>query len=365
MFDYCIVGAGLAGCVLAERLASQAGRRVLVVERRDHIGGNCFDYYDEAGILVHKYGPHYFRTNRRHVFAYLSQFTDWHYVYYRIRVMVDGRLVPLPINLDTVNELYGSSWDSEACQAFFARTRATIPQPANSEEVILAKVGRDLYEKIYEAYTVKQWGLSPRELDPSVCARIPVRFNRDDRYFTDRYQAMPKDGYHRLFARLLAHPKIHLLLKTDWHEIRQAIPFGKLIYTGPIDAFFDHCYGRLPYRSLRFEHETLDQEVFQPVSQVNYPVDYDFTRIVEIKHVTGQRHPKTTIVREYPEADGEPYYPVPRPESQALLEQYLAAARPTGVHFIGRLAQYRYLNMDEVVDEALALFERLAAAEVE
>jgi len=362
MFDYMIVGAGLAGCVLAERLAGQLGKKVLIVDKRDHIGGNCYDYHDAAGVLVHKYGPHYFRTNNRRVFDYLSQFTDWHYCQYKILAFVDGRLVPLPINLDTINTLYGLNLSSLELEAFFEKVREPVAEIKTSEDVVVNRIGRDLYEKFFKGYTIKQWGLDPSELEASVCARIPTRTNRDARYFYDKYQAMPKRGYTAMFGKLIAHPGIHLMLKTDYNEIKDHIAGKRLIFTGPIDEFFNFKFGRLPYRSLRFYFETLHREWFQPVSQVNYPNDYDFTRIVEIKHATGQEHPRTTIVREYPAADGDPFYPIPRPQNQALYEKYRREAdKFKDVYFIGRLAQYKYLNMDEVVALALELFEKQLA----
>jgi UDP-galactopyranose mutase len=358
MLDYLIVGAGLAGCVLAERLAGRLGKKVLIVDKRDHIGGNCYDYYDQAGILVHKYGPHYFRTDSKKVLDYLSQFTDWHPHAYRILAYVDGQLVPLPINLDTVNTLYGLNLSSLELEAFFEKVREPVAEIKTSRDVVVSKVGRELYEKFFRGYTVKQWGLDPSELEASVCARIPVRSNRDARYFNARYQMMPKYGYTHMFSRLIAHPNIHLLLKTDFNDIKDLIDYDRLIYTGPIDEFFDLKFGPLPYRSLRFDFETLDQEWFQSVSQVNYPNDYDFTRIVEIKHATGQKHHRTTIVREYPSGTGDPFYPIPREQNQALYEKYREEAdRLTNVFFIGRLAQYKYLNMDEVVARALELFD--------
>lgn len=359
--DYLIVGAGLAGCVLAERIATQLGQKVLIVEKRNHIGGNCYDYYNEDGILVHKYGPHYFHTNNKKVFDYLSQFTKWHYVFYRIRVVVDGRLVPLPVNLDTINEIYGYRFSTEELKAFLQRIRVQRKEIKNSEDLVVSRLGYDLFNKIYRPYTLKQWGLEPKQLDASVCGRIDIRDNRDDRYFTDKYQAMPKAGYHRLFENMINHPNIFVLLQTKYEDIKDMIQYKKLIYTGPIDAFFEYKYGRLPYRSLRFEHETLDCEYYQPVVQLNYPNEYDFTRIIEIKHVTGQRCPKTTIVREYPQAEGEPYYPVPCAEARAIYEKYEKEAKKLkNVYFIGRLAEYKYLNMDQVVARALALFEKIA-----
>lgn len=359
MFDYLIAGAGLAGCVLAERLASQMNKSVLIVDKRDHIGGNCFDYYDRSGLLVHKYGPHYFRTDNKNVLDYLSRFTAWHHHQYKILAWVDGQHVPFPINIDTINALYGLEMSSFELDDFFKKVRTPIQEIKSSEDVILSQVGQDLYEKFFKNYTQKQWGMDPSELDASVCARIPIRVNRDARYFNAKYQLMPKYGYTRMFKSLLKHPNIHLMLQTDYNEIKTHIPHKYLIYTGQIDAFFDYKFGKLPHRSLRFEFETLDQEWFQPVSQVNFPNDYDFTRIVEIKHATAQQHPKTTIVREYPTADGAPFYPIPRKQNQILYEKYFKETKKIeNTFFIGRLAQYKYLNMDEVVSLALDLFEK-------
>jgi UDP-galactopyranose mutase len=343
---------------LAERLANQLGKRVLIVEKRDHIAGNCYDYYNRDGVLVHKYGPHYFRTNSKRVFDYLSQFTQWHYLQYKVQTFVDGQLLPFPINLDTINMLYGLDLSTPQLEEFLETAREEREQIRSSEDVIVSQVGIELYEKFFKNYTKKQWQLEPSELDASVCGRIPIRTNHDARYFSDRYQAMPKFGYTRMFRNMIAHPNIHVLLKTDYEQIVKSIPFKKMIYTGPIDAFFNYKLGRLPYRSLRFVFETLDQEWYQPVSQVNYPNDYDFTRIVEIKHVTGQKHHKTTIVREYPSDNGEPYYPIPCEKNQTLYDRYKFLADQTqNVYFLGRLAHYRYYNMDEVVELALELFE--------
>jgi UDP-galactopyranose mutase len=360
MFDYLIVGAGFAGSVLAERLASQAGKRVLLVERRAHIGGNAYDCYDSAGILIHQYGPHIFHTNSRDVFEYLSHFTAWRPYQHRVLASVSGQLVPIPINLDTLNRLYGTrltSFDAEAFLASVAEPRDPI---VTSEDVVVSRVGRELYEKFFKHYTRKQWGLDPSELDAAVTARVPVRTDRDDRYFSDRYQAMPLHGYTRMFERMLAHPNIKLLLQADYREVRDVIPHHEVIFTGPIDEYFDFQFGKLPYRSLEFRFETLDEPVHQPVAVVNYPNDYDYTRVTELKHLTGQVHPKTTLVTEYPRAEGDPYYPIPRPENAALYKRYQALADATpGVHFVGRLATYKYYNMDQVVAQALATFERL------
>jgi len=358
-FDYLIVGAGFAGSVLAERLAG-TGARILIVDRRPHIGGNAYDRYDDAGILIHPYGPHIFHTNSKDVFDYLSNFTAWRPYQHRVLASVDGQLLPIPINLDTVNKLYGLNLTSFQVEDFFASVAEKVEQVRTSEDVVVGKVGRDLYNKFFRGYTRKQWGLDPSELDASVTARVPTRTNRDDRYFADTYQAMPLHGYTRMFENMLAHPNIKVMLNTDYREIAPLLEYRHMIYTGPVDAFFDHCYGKLPYRSLEFRHETHDQEVFQPVGTVNYPNDYGYTRISEFKYITGQVAPRTSVVYEYPQAEGDPYYPVPRPENAELYKKYeaLADARED-VTFVGRLATYRYYNMDQVVGQALATFRRL------
>jgi UDP-galactopyranose mutase len=362
MFDYLVVGAGFAGSVLAERLASQAGKRVLVVEKRNHIGGNAYDCHDDAGVMIHKYGPHIFHTNSAQVFDYLSRFTAWRPYQHRVRARVDGQLVPIPINLHTVNTLYGTRYTSFELEQFFASVAEPREQIRTSEDVVVSKVGRELYEKFFRHYTRKQWGLDPAELDASVTARVPTRTNRDDRYFTDRYQAMPLHGYTRMFERMLDHPNIKVLLNCDWREIKDVIQFKEVIYSGPIDEFFDFRFGKLPYRSLEFRWETWNQEWAQPVAVVNYTVDEAYTRVTEMKHLTGQVHPKTSLVYEFPRANGDPYYPVPQPANAALYKDYQALADDTaGVHFVGRLATYKYYNMDQVVAQALTLFQRLQA----
>jgi UDP-galactopyranose mutase len=361
MFDYLIVGAGFAGSVLAERLASQSGKRVLIIDKRPHIAGNMYDHYDDAGILVHRYGPHIFHTNSRAVFDYLSQFTAWRPYEHRVLASVDGQLVPIPINLDTVNRLYGLSLTALEVDAFFASRAEPRAEVRTSEDVVVGKVGRELYEKFFRGYTRKQWGLDPSELDAAVTARVPTRTNRDNRYFTDTYQAMPRHGYTRLFERLLAHPNIKVMLNADFREVDGLIPYRELIYTGPIDAFFGYRYGALPYRSLEFRFETLDRAVAQPVGTVNYPNEHPYTRITEFKHLTGQEHAKTSLVYEIPCAEGDPYYPVPRPENAALYRRYKALAEAeAGVHFVGRLATYQYYNMDQVVAQALKVYRDIA-----
>lgn len=373
-FSYLVVGAGFAGAVLAERLASQCGARCLVIDRRDHIGGNSHDCYDAAGVLLHKYGPHYFRSNSDRIVAYLSEFTEWHPVEYKILCHVDGRHWQFPINLNTFEQLLGRPSTTGEMEAALAEWRVPIAQPKNSEDVIVSQVGWKLYEMFFKNYTRKQWRRDPKDLDASVCGRIPIRTNRDDRYLSEKFQALPKDGYTALFQRLLSHPNIEVRLRTGFDPTSRqpvsldrddspSLTYSHLIYTGRIDEFYGFQFGPLPYRSLRFEPETLSQEFFQPAMQVNYPNDHDFTRIVEIKHATGQKLPATTIVREYPDDFGpgkEPYYPIPAPDSKILYDQYAAlAAREENTSFVGRLATYRYYNMDQVVGMALAEFERI------
>ncbi len=364
-YDYVIVGAGFAGAVLAERLASQSNQRCLVLDRRDHIAGNAYDFQDEAGVLLHAYGPHYFRTNSQRIIDYLSQFTEWHKVEYRILSWAEGQYWQFPINLNTFEQLVGHPSTPEEMQATLDEWRVPIEHPANSEEVIISQVGTKLYEMFFKNYTRKQWQRDPSELAASVCGRIPVRTNRDDRYLAEKFQALPSRGYTQLFQKMLQHPNIEVRLNSDFRKIQAQLRYRRLIFTGPVDEYFDHQLGRLPYRSLRFERETLQQEYFQPVMQVNYPNEHDYTRIVEIKHATGQLLPATTIVREYPQAhtpDSEPYYPIPADEAKAMYQQYAElATQEKHVTFVGRLANYRYLNMDQVVGMALKQYENLAA----
>jgi UDP-galactopyranose mutase len=359
LFDYLIVGAGYAGSVLAERLARGSGKQVLLIDRRSHIGGNAYDHYDDAGILVHRYGPHIFHTNSKEVFDYLSRFTEWRQYQHKVLASVDGQLVPIPINLDTINKLYGLNLSSFQMEEFLASRAEQKDKIHTSEDVVVSKVGRELYEKFFRGYTRKQWGLDPSELDAQVTARVPTRCNRDDRYFTDTYQVMPRYGFTRMFANMLDHPNIKIMLNTDYRDVKDSLPYRELIYTGPVDEFFDFQYGKLPYRCLEFKHETLNQGQYQPVAVVNYPNDYGFTRVTEFKHLTGQEHPKTSIVYEYPQAEGDPYYPIPRRENAEIYRQYHELAEQAGVHFVGRLATYKYYNMDQVVAQALTLYARL------
>ena len=362
-FDYLVVGAGFAGSVLAERLASQLGKRVLLVDRRRHIGGNAFDETNADGVLMHRYGPHIFHTNSAEIAAYLSNFTRWRPYEHRVLAQVRGQLVPMPINRTTLNQLYGLSLSTdEQAEAFLESRAEPVARIRTSEDVVVSKVGRELYETFFRGYTRKQWGMDPSELDKSVTARVPTRTNTDDRYFTDSFQAMPRDGYTRMFENMLDHSGITIETGVEFEDVRADTAFDHLIFTGPIDEYFEHRYGKLPYRSLHFRHETLDQPQFQPVGTVNYPDEATpYTRISEYKHLTGQACARTTITYEYPRADGDPYYPIPRAENQALFKKYeaLAMASPEAT-FVGRLATYRYYNMDQVVGQALATFRRIA-----
>ena len=362
-FDALVVGAGFAGAVLAERLAAGSGQRVLVIDRRPHVAGNAYDYTDAAGILVHKYGPHIFHTNSQEVVAYLSRFTRWRPYEHRVLADVAGRLLPVPINRTTLNDLYGLGLASDAeAAAFFQRVAEPVSPVRTAEDAVVSQVGRDLYETFFRGYTRKQWGLDPAALDRSVTQRIPVRTGTDDRYFADAFQAMPADGYTRMFESMLDHRSIEVELGVDYEDVRGEVLADHMVFTGPVDGFFDHRFGALPYRSLDFRAETLDRRRFQPVGVVNYPSEaVPYTRITEYKHLTGQVNPRTSITYEIPVADGDPYYPIPRPDNQALYRRYedLARAHP-GVSFVGRLATYRYYNMDQVVGQALATYRRLA-----
>jgi UDP-galactopyranose mutase len=364
MFDYIVVGAGLAGSVVAERLASQENKKILLIDKRNHIGGNTYDFYNKDGVLVHQYGPHIFHTNSLEVFNYLGKFTEWRPYEHRVLASVDGMLVPIPINLNTINLLYGLRLSSDEVESFL-KTRSIIKDRIkNSEDVVVSKVGKELYEKFFKGYTRKQWGLDPSELDASVAGRIPTRSNRDDRYFSDTYQAMPQHGYTRMFEKMLDHPNIKIMLNTDFKEVQDVIPYENMIYTGPIDYYFDYCYGKLPYRSIEFKFETFETEQFQSTGTINYPNEHPYTRITEFKYLTGQKHLKTSIVYEYPTADGDPYYPIPRPENTELYKKYHCKTESIhNTHFTGRLATYKYYNMDQVVAQSLALYKKIVGSQ--
>ena len=379
-FDYLVVGSGFAGLTVAERLATQCGKKSLVVDRRTHLGGNAYDFYDDHGVLIHAYGPHYFRTNSKLIRNYLSLFTKWHPVEYKILSHAENRYWNFPINLNTFEQFLGRPSTSEEMEQWLSEHRVPIESPANSEEVIVSQVGWELYEKFFKGYTLKQWKRHPRDLDASVCGRIPIRTNRDDRYLREEFQALPQEGYTRMFEKMVEAAGDHLTLQlnTDYRDLLSSVSFDHMIYTGAIDDYFHYCYGPLPYRSLRFEPESFTPEqlvareeisekkgYWQPAMQVNYPNEESFTRIVEVKHATGQQCENTTIVREYPddyEPGKEAYYPIPAPDAAALYQRYKALAdQEKNTSFIGRLATYRYYNMDQVVGMALTEFNKLAS----
>lgn len=361
MFDYLIVGAGFAGSVLAERLASQLGKRVLLCDRRSHVGGNAYDCFDEAGLLVHKYGAHAFHTASARIFEYLSRFTTWRAYEHRVMARVADKLVPFPINVDTINTLYGTNLSPEAVGALLEERAERIGRPRNAEEAILSKIGRELYELFFRGHTRKMWGLDPSELHAAVAPRVRARADRDPRYFSDEYQAMPVRGFTHLFENMLDHRNISILLRTDYRDVVGEVPFREMIYTGPIDEFFGYRFGKLPYRSLELRFETHDVAQFQPAAVVHHPDErVPYTRVVEFKHLTGQAHPKTTVAYELPRGDGEPFYPIPRRENAELYRRYKCLADAQGgVRFVGRLASYRYYNMDQVVGQALAVFDQI------
>lgn len=366
-FDWLIVGAGFTGCTLAERIATQLGQKVLLIDRRGHIGGNAYDHYNEAGVLLHKYGPHIFHTNSVKVWRYLCNFTEWRPYYHHVLAVIDGRKVPVPFNLNSLYALFPPRFAGKLEDAllgeFGFNVKVPILKMRDNPNPELRMLADYIYRNVFYGYTVKQWELKPEELDPSVTGRVPVYISRDDRYFQDTYQAMPLEGYSALFAKMVSHPNIEIRLNTDYREIEGRSDFNRMIYTGQVDTFFDNLHGELPYRSLRFDFRTLNEEVFQESGTVNYPNEFDFTRITEQKYLTGQKLPVTTIVTEYPQRHvtgvTEPYYPIPRDENREQHEKYLKeVAKLNGtVLLAGRLADYRYYNMDQAVAHALKLFE--------
>lgn len=356
-YKYVVVGAGLAGLTAAERIAEVLDEEVLVIEKRNHIGGNVYDSYDEEGILIHNYGPHIFHTNDKEVFEYLSRFTLWHYFWHRVLTYVDGNLVPMPITVETINKIYNLNLSCFDVEEFLKKQAVSMDEVSTSKDVALSKVGEDLYKKIFENYTRKQWGVDPAELDTSVISRIPIRANRDTRYFNDTYQGMPKYGYAKMCQNMISNKKIKVMLNTDYKEIIKDLEYDKLIYTGPTDYFYDYKHGKMAYRSIDFQFETYSREEYQEAPVVNYPNDYDFTRITEFKKLTGQEHKKTTILKEFPTSEGEPYYPFPTKEYQEQFRLYQAEMKKEEkVVFLGRLAEYRYYNMDGVVRRVLNAF---------
>ncbi len=360
-YDYLIVGAGFAGCVIAERLATQLGKKILLIDRRSHIAGNAFDGMDNHGIRIHYYGPHLFHTNDENIIKYLSQFTSWCPYEHRVLASVNDSLVPMPINRTTVNTLFGFHYTTDdQVNAFYNREKESITFIRNSEDVVVSKVGRRLFDLLYKGYTTKHWGVEPSHLAPSVCGRLPIRTNTDDRYFDDRFQMMPVNGYTDMFNKMITHSLISVEVNTDFRDIPYGT-FNRLIFTGPVDEYFHHSFGALPYRSLKFEFETYEKEFIQSVAQINYPNDFAYTRSIEFKHITGQRQNKTTLAKEYSCETGEPYYPIPNDENAALYKLYANEANKLKtVNFVGRLATYRYYNMDQVIAQALTTFRKIA-----
>jgi UDP-galactopyranose mutase len=364
-YDVIIAGAGPVGCLMAERFATDLNWKVLLLDKRNHVAGNCFDTYHESGLMIHRYGPHYFRSNNKALIEYLTQFTEWIPGNYIVKSSTNGELYPFPINLLTLGQFFKiADLDAETAQNLLEEKRAKIDQPANSEEFVLSRVGKEMYEAFYLGYTLKQWSIHPRDLAPSVCGRIPVRLNKDERYVDHEYQLTPAKGFTAMFQKMVDHPNIDLQLETDYDEVKHKIKATKAtIYTGPIDEYFDCQLGKLPWRSLEFNFVEKDLEFEQPCVQINYPNEHDYTRTVEIKHVTGQVHPKTVISYEYPKAEGDPYYPIPMEKNQQLYLQYKKLAEQEtadhNVFFCGRLAEYKYYNTDEVLELALRTFEKI------
>ncbi len=362
MYDYLIVGAGFAGCVLAERLSTLKNKKILLIDTRSHVGGNAYDYFDDDGLLVHMYGPHIFHTNSSRVFNYLSDFTNWRFYEHKVLSYVDGKYLPFPINIDTINNLYGKNFSHAKEMKAFFRSRSEFREEILSfEDYVVGKIGWDLYEKFFKNYSIKQWGIDPRNISASVAARIPVRTNFDDRYFTDKYQCIPSNGYTKMFNKLIDHPKIEIKLGINYHELKRKIEYGTLIFTGPIDSYFGYKYGRLKYRSLNFSFKEFDKEYIQRTAVINYPNDFPYTRTTEFKHITGQSHPKTILMYEFPCDTGDPYYPVQNSETLAVFKKYKdMVGRTKKTLFVGRLGTYQYLNMDQVVEQSLSTFDRIA-----
>ena len=365
-FDWLVVGAGLTGATLAERLADAGQQRVLVIDRRPHLAGNAFDCRHQSGVMMHNYGVHIFHTTSARVWAYLSQFTTWRPYEHRVLGSVDGQLVPVPFNLRTLRALLPPAKASEL-EGILIDTagwdgRIPVLRLLEHEDTRLRELGELVWDKIFAGYSSKQWGMRPEDLDRSVTGRVPILVSEDDRYFQDPYQGIPTDGYTAMVARMLDHPNIEVELGTELSAVRRRVTFDRMVYTGPLDELFDYRFGPLPYRSLRFEHRRYNTEFKQAAGQINYPNDHDYTRTLEHKHLTGQKHRYTVVTTEWPEAyepgRNEPYYPVPAADTRAHYQRYrdLAEANSPGMILAGRLADYRYYNMDQAVNRALTLF---------
>ncbi|EKD32416.1 MAG: hypothetical protein ACD_77C00103G0027 [uncultured bacterium] len=360
-YDLLIVGAGISGAVLAERFASQNNAKVLIIDKRDHIGGNCYDFIDENGILMNKYGAHLFHTNDEDVWEYIHKFSEWQRWDHRVFGSIEGKIINIPVNINTVNALCGTNIKNESeMNQWLETVQVKYEKITNSEEIAKSRVGEELYKKLFLDYTFKQWNKYPNELDPSVLSRIPVRNNFDERYFDDRYQVLPKYGYTKFIENILSHPNIKVLTNTNYFQIKDIIDFKTLIFTGSIDRYFENAgFEKLEYRSIEFTEERYkNMNFYQPNSVVNYPEPHiPYTRIVEYKHFLNQQSPHTTIVKEITKDFGEPYYPVPNKTNLLLYEKYKQLADfEKDTYFIGRLASYKYFNMDQAITNSLDFF---------
>lgn len=346
-----IIGAGIAGITLARRIAEEKNERVLIIDKRNHIGGYCYDYRNSEGILVHKFGPHIFRTDNKKIYSFLSRFTEWIDYQHKVLAYVGGSMYPMPINLDTINSFLNSCYNSSNVLDYFKNVRTSVQNPQNVKDVIQSQVGVDFYDAFFKNYTTKQWGAEPEKLPAEIVARIPIRNNRDDRYFTLPYQGIPKEGYTQMLQNMIDHPNISYWLGIDYKKIKEEFNVNHIYYSAPIDEYYDFIYGKLPYRCVNFKFEEIDREYYQPVAVVNYPNDYDYTRITEFKHFTHHKSKGTIIAKEYSSVEGDPSYPIPTKENKELYERYLELSNKDNITFIGRLGTYKYYSMDQVISD--------------